>query len=98
MRLQSDKEKIQVTLNKTEDKEMNEKKMDRITADMISDFEGNNRGKCLFCGVGSIGLLDIDRFDYRKIDVPKGFTAAVFQCQECLRCWVEITRFEEVQR
>lgn len=72
------------------------KKSAGVTGNMIAEYEGNNRQSCLFCGREGIGFLDPQRFDYSKIELPKGFSCTVWQCQECFRAWAEITKFVEV--
>ena len=63
-----------------------------ITYKMVSDFEANNRSRCLFCEAGGIESLE----DYQPNDIPKGFYFQAFRCKACGRAWREITKFEEI--
>jgi len=64
-----------------------------ITAEMISNFEGNNRSKCLFCEAHAIGLLEY----YQPDDIPHGFYCMAYECYSCGKAWREITRLEEIE-
>lgn len=68
-------------------------KKGKITGTMIANFEGNNRGGCLFCESGEIEGLE----GYRPDDIPTGFGCSAFWCHSCGRGWREITKFEEIK-
>ena len=66
----------------------------RITDEMIANFEANNRGGCLFCEADGPEHLE----GYEPDDIPKGSYCNAFWCRNCGRAWREITRFEEISQ